>query len=308
VRPANGSQRLADGADDSHALGPDDYRGVPNGTRVDTQGLAALDLADDVALVYAPNASNEIAAQVIAHCERLGLLFAVIDCPQGHDNAAALDPRADIGTSSGYAAYYYPWIEISDPPTGARKRIPAGGHCLGLYARMDRERGVFKPPAGEALHGALDLEFDINDATQDELNSKGVNAIRRFPGRGILVWGARTLSPDAERKYVSVRRLMIFLERSIYEGTQWVVFEPNDERLWARVSDTIRIFLRTQWRSGALRGETEQHAFFVTCDRTVMTEDDILNGRLICVIGIAPLRSAEFVIFRIFQQTAEASA
>jgi uncharacterized protein len=167
---------------------------------------------------------------------------------------------------------------------------------------------VFKPPAGEALHGALDLEFDINDATQDELNSKGVNAIRRFPGRGILVWGARTLSPDAERKYVSVRRLMIFLERSIYEGTQWVVFEPNDERLWARVSDTIRIFLRTQWRSGALRGETEQHAFFVTCDRTVMTEDDILNGRLICVIGIAPLRSAEFVIFRIFQQTAEASA
>ena len=308
VRPGNGSQRLADGADDRHALGPDDYRGAPNADRMEIQGLAALDLASyrDVALVYAPNVSNEIAAQIIAHCERLRSRFAVIDCPQGQNSAAALDPRTDIGVSTSYAAYYYPWIEISEPATGARKLIPPGGHCLGLYARMDGERGVFKPPAGETLRGALDLEFDFNDETQDGLNSKGVNVIRRFPGRGILVWGARTLSPDAEWKYISIRRLLIFLERSIYEGTQWVVFEPNDERLWARVSDTIRIFLRTQWHSGALNGETEPRAFFVTCDRTVMTQDDILNGRLVCEIGVAPVRPAEFVIFRIFQHTAEA--
>jgi phage tail sheath protein FI len=132
-----------------------------------------------------------------------------------------------------------------------------------------------------------------------------VNVIRSFPGRGIRVWGARTITSNALWKYVSVRRLFIFLERSIYEGTQWVVFEPNDDRLWARVTDTIRLFLRSQWRLGALFGRTEQEAFFITCDRTTMTQDDILNGRLICEIGIAPVRPAEFVIFRIFQNTAE---
>jgi phage tail sheath protein FI len=133
-----------------------------------------------------------------------------------------------------------------------------------------------------------------------------VNVTRNFPGRGIRVWGARTISSDALWKYVSVRRLFIFIERSIYEGTQWVVFEPNGPPLWARVIDTIRLFLRTQWRLGALLGRTEEEAFFVTCDRNVtMTQDDILNGRLICEIGIAPVRPAEFVIFRIFQNTAE---
>src|SRR5262249_10816946 len=132
------------------------------------------------------------------------------------------------------------------------------------------------------------------------------NFLRRFPGRGIRVWGARTLTSNALWKYVSVRRLFIFLERSIYEGTQWVVFEPNDPRLWARVTDTIRIFLRAQWRLGALFGRTEEQAFFITCDERVMSQDDILNGRLICEIGIAPVRPAEFVVFRIFQNTAEA--
>ena len=143
---------------------------------------------------------------------------------------------------------------------------------------------------------------------QEVLNPRGVNAIRRFPGRGIRVWGARTLSSNSLWKYVSVRRLFIFLERSIYEGTQWVVFEPNDERLWERVKDTIRLFLRTQWRAGALMGVTEEQAFTIACDRSTMTQDDILNGRLICEIGIAPVRPAEFVIFRIFQNTAEAQS
>jgi phage tail sheath protein FI len=176
---------------------------------------------------------------------------------------------------------------------------------LGVYARSDTERGVFKAPANEIVRGALSLEFDINDEIQDSLNPKGVNAIRSLPGRGIRVWGARTLTSNALWKYVSVRRLFIFLERSIYEGTQWVVFEPNEDRLWARVIDSNRLFLRQQWRLGALFGRTEAEAFFITCDRTTMSQDDILNGRLICEIGIAPVRPAEFVIFRIFQHTAE---
>lgn len=308
VRPPNGSQMLADGGtDDANALGPDDFTGTPAGTRVEIQGLSALELDPyrEVALVYAPNVSTDITNKIITHCENLRFRFAVIDCPKGQNSASALDPRTSIGDTT-YAAFYYPWIVTSDPTTGARKLIPPGGHALGVYARTDSERGVFKAPANEVLRGALDLEFDINDATQDVLNPRGVNATRRFPGRGIRVWGARTLTSNALWKYVSVRRLFIFLERSIYEGTQWVVFEPNDSRLWARVTDTIRLFLRAQWRLGALYGRTEEQAFFITCNETVMSQDDILNGRLICEIGIAPVRPAEFVVFRIFQNTAEA--
>jgi phage tail sheath protein FI len=173
-------------------------------------------------------------------------------------------------------------------------------------ARVDAARGVYKAPANEIAMGVVDLEYNVNDAVQAILNPQGCNAIRDFGSRGIRVWGARTMSTNTLWKYISVRRLFIFLERSIYEGTQWVVFEPNDQRLWARVKDSVRLFLRTQWREGALFGATEDQAFFITCDSTTMTMDDILNGRLICEIGIAPVRPAEFVIFRIFQQTAEA--
>ena len=177
---------------------------------------------------------------------------------------------------------------------------------MGIYARADAERGVFKAPANEIIRGATALEFAINNTQQDLLNPRGVNVIRNFPGRGIRVWGSRTLSSNPDWKYVNVRRFFIYLERSIYEGTQWVVFEPNDDRLWARVSESIRLFLRAQWRAGALAGRTEQEAFFVSCGRTTMTQDDILNGRLICEIGLAVLKPAEFVIIRIFQNTAEA--
>lgn len=307
TRPANGTQVLGGGADDAAALGVDDFRGdaIPGGRGV--QGLASLELDPyrEVALVYAPNVSTDIANAIVGHCERLRFRFAVIDSDKGVSSTTALHPRDTIADSS-YAGFYYPWIVTADPRTGARKLIPPGGHVLGVYARSDTERGVFKAPANETVRGALALEFDINDNMQDDLNPKGVNVIRSFPGRGIRVWGARTITSNALWKYVSVRRLFIFLERSIYEGTQWVVFEPNDDRLWARVTDTIRLFLRGQWRLGALFGRTEQEAFFITCDRTTMSQDDILNGRLICEIGIAPVRPAEFVIFRIFQNTAEA--
>ena len=290
------------------ALAVDDYMGLPIPGVRGIQGLSALELDQyrDVALVYAPNVSTDIAKAIVAHCEKLRFRFAVIDSDKGQD-PGALNPRNAI-TDSSYAGFYYPWIITADPRTGARKLVPPGGHVLGVYARSDTERGVFKAPANEIVRGALDLEHEINDQVQDDLNPKGVNVIRSFPGRGIRVWGARTITSNALWKYVSVRRLFIFLERSIYEGTQWVVFEPNDDRLWARVIDTIRLFLRSQWRLGALFGRTEQEAFFITCDRTTMTQDDILNGRLICEIGIAPVRPAEFVIFRIFQNTAEVAA
>jgi phage tail sheath protein FI len=299
-----------DGADDQNPLGPDDYDGAIVGGRTDLSGLLALELDPfrDVALVYAPHApanSTDIERRVIDHCERLRFRFAAIDSDPNTD-PSTLNPRVNNRWDTSYAGFYAPWLVISDPQTGERRRVPPSGHVLGVYARSDTERGVFKAPANEVVRGALDVASDINEVTQGVLNPLGVNVIRSFPTRGIRVWGARTLSSNTLWKYVSVRRLFIFLERSIYEGTQWVVFEPNDDRLWARVKDTIRLFLRSQWRAGALFGRTEDEAFFITCDRTTMTQDDILNGRLICEIGIAPVRPAEFVIFRVFQQTAEA--
>jgi phage tail sheath protein FI len=309
AKPANNDGELLDqnGADDPNALGPDDYVGRRNGARQELQGLQQLELDPfrEVALVYAPRPrdnNDDIVTAVIEHCERLRFRFAVLDAPR-QDEPGGLDPRGANDTQ--YAAFYAPWIVISDPLSGARVQAPPGGHVLGIYARTDTERGVFKAPANETVRGALDVVFQINNGIQDVMNPRGVNAIRRFPDRGIRVWGARTLSSNGLWKYVSVRRLFIFLERSIYEGTQWVVFEPNDDRLWARVKDTIRLFLRSQWRGGALFGRTEDEAFFITCDRTTMTQDDILSGRLICEIGIAPVRPAEFVIFRVFQHTAE---
>ena len=281
--------------------------------RLEPQGLAALALDDcrDVALVYAPfpagDASKTIPKLIVQHCEAHRFRFAVIDSPNVDPMTLhPRDPSTGIADTQ-YAAVYAPWLIVADPPSGANLILPPGGYVTGIYARVDTERGVFKAPANEEVRGAIDLAYAVTNEMQSELNPRGVNVIRAFAGRGIRVWGARTLSSDTEWKYVPVRRYFIFLERSISEGTEWVVFEPNDERLWQRVRDTIRLFLRAQWLGGGLFGVTEQQAFFVKCDRTTMTQDDIENGRLICLIGIAPVRAAEFVIFRIFQHTAEAS-
>ncbi len=310
--PATGEFLDQAGANDPNALGKDDFEGLVAGGRDQKQGLQALELDPyrDVALVYAPHPPDngpDIVRAIIDHCERMKFRFAAID---GDQNAepSDLDPRNTNKWDTSYAAFYAPWIVASDPQSGARRVIPPGGHVLGVFARTDTERGVFKSPANEIVRGALNVRFDVNDNTQGVLNPRGVNVIRSFPARGIRVWGARTLSSDSLWKYVSVRRLFIFLEHSIYDGTQWVVFEPNDDRLWARVKDTLRLFLRSQWRAGALFGRTEEEAFFITIDRTTMSQDDILNGRLICEIGIAPVRPAEFVIFRIFQNTAESKS
>lgn len=268
------------------------------------KGLTAFKEIDEISIVYVPDVtsvSTSLAQEIITHCETLKDRFAIIDAPinSSDSNAAALNPRNDLETK--YGAYYYPWIKIIDPLTQLGKLIPPGGHTAGIYARTDVERGVHKAPANEKVRGATDLEFAITNNEQDILNPRGVNCIRAFPGRGIRVWGARTLSSDTLWKYINVRRLFNFIEESIEEGTQWVVFEPNNENLWARVVQTITQFLTRVWRDGALMGTAPEEAFFVKCDRTTMTQDDIDNGRLICIIGIAPVKPAEFVIFRIAQ-------
>jgi phage tail sheath protein FI len=304
--PASGA--LTDGKDPPAGPGAADYLGYV--AKIDERtGLSALALDPyrDIAIVAAPAAPGAAVKEVITHCQNERYRFAVVDSEANVAVSANLDPRSDdmIGDTK-YAAFYYPWIWVSDPRTGARIKIPPSGAVCGIYALSDNTRGVWKAPANESVAGAIDLEFDVTQGEQEVLNPRGVNVIRRFPGRGIRVWGARTLSSDPLWKYVNVRRLFIFLEASIYYATQWVVFEPNDPKLWARVKQTVTLFLRTQWREGALFGDKEEEAFSVAVGRETMTEDDILNGRLIVEIGIAPVRPAEFVVFRIYQKTSEA--
>jgi phage tail sheath protein FI len=308
TRPADGAGWLSGGTDDPAALDVADFSGLPAGGRTTVQGLAALEDGGwaGVSLVYAPAVSTDIARAIVSHCERVRFRFAVIDSARGMKPTAEFDPRVAIAPSA-FAAFYYPWLEVAGSPDGECKLVPPGGHVLGIYVRKDIERGVYSAPANEVVRGALGLEYNVSDQLQDVLNPKGVNVIRAFPGRGIRVWGARTMMADGLWKYVPRRRFFIFLERSIHEGTQWVVFEPNGEQLWLRVTSAIQSFLIEQWKQGALVGSTPGEAFFVRCDRTTMTQDDIDNGRLICVIGIAPARPAEFVIFRIAQNTAEAA-
>jgi phage tail sheath protein FI len=238
---------------------------------------------------------------LITHCETLRYRFAILD-PRDHlDIDGILTFRSIYDTR--YAALYYPWIEVRDPVARADVRLAPSAHLAGLYARVDNLRGVYKAPANEVIMSITQLADDVTKREQDVLNPQNINALRYFPGRGFRVWGARCLTSDADWKYINVRRLFIFLEASIDGGTQWVVFEPNDEPTWARVRLSITNFLNTQWRNGALQGKTAAEAFFVKCDRTTMTQDDIDNGRLICVIGVAPVKPAEFVIFRIQQKT-----
>ena len=296
---------LANGANGADPGAPEYEGDAPAADQRTGLAALAMDPYRDVAIVCAPGASDDIVQKVITHCEVNRYRFAVIDSPAGTAVATNLDPRTTIDDTK-YAAFYHPWIVVSDPRSGNRVKIPPSGAVCGIYALTDNTRGVWKAPANETVAGALDLEFDVTHGEQENLNPKGVNVIRRFPGRGIRVWGARTLSSDPLWKYINVRRLFIFLEASIYYSTQWVVFEPNDPKLWARVKQTVTLFLRSQWREGALFGEKEEEAFTVAVGRETMTEDDILNGRLIVEIGIAPVRPAEFVVFRIYQKTSEA--
>ena len=282
--------------------------GVPNELLGRGRGLQALELIDIISLLVVPDEVrlSPVTDEVINQCERLKDRFGIVSVVQGQSAPDQLRPPRP----TSYAAFYYPWIEVYDPSINDTRLIPPTGHIAGIFARSDVERGVHKAPANEIVRGARELEFPVPRRLQDVLNPRGVNCIRDFrsDGNGIRLWGARTMSSDAEWKYVNVRRLFLFVEESIDEGTQWVVFEPNDEPTWAKVRRSITNFLISVWRSGALMGATQDEAFFVKCDRTTMTQDDIDNGRLICLIGIAPVKPAEFVIFRISQKTAEAAA
>lgn len=242
---------------------------------------------------------------LIAHCEKLTSRFAVLDIPREIKKVTEMTTHRDMFDTS-YAAAYHPWLEVYDPLEKRNIFLPPSGPVLGIFARSDNTRGVHKAPANEGVRGCVGLDCQYNKAEQDMLNPIGINLIRAFTGQGIRVWGARTLSSNPLWKYINIRRLFIFVEESIRANMSWAVFEPNSETLWSSITRTLNSFLGGVWLSGALAGTSEGEAFYVTCDRTTMTQDDIDNGRLICQIGIAPVKPAEFVIFRITQKTAEA--
>lgn len=278
-----------------------DYNGEAiTGQRI---GLERFEEVDEITMVNVPDENvHDVREDVKDHCENQEDRIAILSAEEGAD----LDGFPDDALRSEYAALYHPWLTIRDPETELEIPVPPGGHVAGIYARSDAEHGVHKAPANERVRGIRDLNATITQGEQETLNPEGVNCIRSFRGRGNLVWGARTTSDDPSWKYVNVRRLFLYVEESIDEGTQWVVFEPNDETLWARVRQTVSNFLTGVWEDGALMGTTPDEAFYVKCDRTTMTQNDIDNGRLICEIGIAPVKPAEFVVFRISQTTAGA--
>jgi len=283
-----------------------------------TAALGIIEGVEDVSIVASPGytelaaTADGVALELVAHAEkRRSYRIAVLDVPQAKTVGEAQAYKGKI--DSKYAAIYYPWIVApnpdfnpNNPDSPAELTLPPSGFMCGIYARTDIERGVWKAPANEVVLSALRFERLVTTGEQELLNPIGVNCLRYFAGRGNRVWGARTASSDPEWKYVNIRRYFLYLEHSIDNGTQWAVFEPNGERLWANVHDTVTSFLYNEWVNGALLGDKPEAAFFVKCDRSTMTQNDLDNGRLICLIGVAAIKPAEFVIFRIGQKTADA--
>ncbi|MFE9566813.1 phage tail sheath family protein [Streptomyces sp. NPDC006487] len=284
-------------------------------------GIASLEAVDEVTMVAVPDAmaalesgrldregAKAVQLAVIAHCELMADRVAVLDTPAGLNAQQVRDWRVDeAGYDSKYAALYWPWVKVMDPASGKPRFVPPSGHMAGIWARSDDTRGVHKAPANETVRGPLALELAITRREHDLLNPLGVNCIRVFPGQGIRVWGARTLSSDPEWRYLNVRRLFNFVETSILQGTNWVVFEPNDPKLWDSVKRTITMFLRGVWRDGALYGRTPDDAFYVKCDDENNPEDSRDRGVLTVEVGIAAVKPAEFVVFRISQYSEGAS-
>lgn len=283
-----------------------DFIGVDNGAGKRT-GIQAFVDNDVVSIMSVPGVTDpNVQLTLVAHCENLASRFAVLDIPQDAKKVQDVIAHRDIFDSE-YAALYHPWLTVFDPLDKKNIAIPPSGAVMGIYARSDNTRGVHKAPANEVVRACSGLDLQFNKGEQDILNPKGINLIRSFPGQGIRVWGARTVSSNPKWKYVNVRRLFIFIEESIKANTNWAVFEPNDTALWVRVQRTISVFLTNLWRNGSLMGSSPEEAFFVNIGRDTMSQDDIDNGRLICVIGVAPVKPAEFVIFRITQKTSESA-
>jgi phage tail sheath protein FI len=274
------------------------YIGTDNGPGTRT-GLKAFEDVDEINIVCAPGQTDPVIHDaVLSHCENMRYRFAILDPPEVIEKGGV--DKLGKPRDSKYGAYYFPWLEVYDPYKGNVFQPPSG-YMAGVYARSDGERGVHKAPANELVRGALGLKYNITKGEQDILNPKGINCIRTFPNRGIRVWGARTISSDASWRYVNVRRLFNMVEQSIELGTQWVVFEPNDAKLWKRITRDIGAFLMRLWRQGALFGSTPEEAFYVKCDAETNPPEVIDAGQLICEIGMCPVKPAEFVIFRIGQ-------
>jgi phage tail sheath protein FI len=280
----------------------------------DRTGLGAVEALDDVRLVVCPDVmtlldgTEDGKKQVVAvqkamidQCERLRYRFAVLDTPPKLNVQEAKEWRTYTGFDSSYAAMYYPWIQVFDLLTSQTKLVPPSGYMVGIYNNTDFDRGVHKAPANEIIRGAIGVELKLSRAEQDVLNPIGVNCIRVFPTRGIRVWGGRTLSSDGSWRYINVRRLFIMAEASLDQGLQWVVFEPNDRTLWAKVRRDVTAFLRVVWRTGALFGATPDQAFYVKCDEELNPHEIRDLGQLIIEVGLAPVKPAEFVIVRISQ-------
>lgn len=307
---------LLEGGGDGAALGATDYEGAVNPSNDRKTGLAQFEDVEDISIVAAPGATAglggheddalAVCSALIGHAERMRYRIAVLEPADGLSVADVRRFRARM--DSKHAALYYPWVRVVDPATRQPIHLPPAGFVAGIYARSDGERGVYKAPANEVVNLAVGFETALGKGQQDALNPEGVNCFRFFEGRGYRLWGARTVSSDPEWKYVNLRRYFAYLERSIERGTQWAVFEPNGPQLWGNVRRTIESFLFNEFQAGALLGDRPDAAFFVKCDRTTMTQNDLDNGRLVCLIGAAVVRPAEFVIFRVGQWTGDRKA
>jgi phage tail sheath protein FI len=292
-------------------LRPDDYVG----DAADRTGFSGLEAIDEVTMVAVPDlmaayekgaidleSVQAVQLAMIAHCELMGDRVAILDPPPGLSPQQIKEWRVDgAGYDSKFATLYWPWVKVHDPASGTNKFVPPSGYMAGVWARSDDTRGVHKAPANEVVRGAISLQTQITKAEHDLLNPVGINCIRSFPGRGVRVWGARTLSSDASWRYLNVRRLFNYLEESILMGTQWVVFEPNDPALWSRIRRTLSAFLINEWRKGSLFGLTPDEAFYVKCDEETNPAESIDAGMVVCQIGVAPVKPAEFVVFQLSQ-------
>jgi phage tail sheath protein FI len=292
-------------------LTADDYIG----DAVARTGLAGFEAVDEITMVTAPDLMSAyqrgiidadvvkaVQTAMISHCELLSDRVAIIDPPPGLNSQQIKEWRTEYaGYDSKYAALYWPWLQVMNPLSGNRLSVPPSGHVAGVWARNDDTRGVHKAPANEVLRGVIALQNVITRSEQEFLNPLGVNCMRAFPAQGIRIWGARTLSSDPEWRYINVRRLFNYIEESILNGTNWVVFEPNDEYLWESVQRVVSAFLQRIWRSGALVGRTPAEAFYVKCDQENNPPESRDAGNLIIEIGVAPVKPAEFVVFRISQ-------
>jgi uncharacterized protein len=322
-RPGNGPYELSPPL---VVPSPDRFVRDVEGIRDDRTGVRGIFEIDEITMLACPDIMRAYEANLLDLEQVHGIMEMMIslcegaangDIPNPPNRMVILDPPPDkvkpqdvvqwlaaFNRRSMFAAIYYPWIKVANPRNGGRPiLVPPSGHMMGVWARTDETRGVYKAPANEVPRGVIGLGYDTNFREQELLNPIGINCIRTFPNRGIRIWGARTLvEPDkTEWRYISVRRLISYIEKSIELGTQWAVFEPNDQDLWMRVKRTINNFLERIWREGALFGATPDQAFYVKCDEELNTPETMVLGRLYVEIGICPVRPAEFVIFRISQ-------